>query len=258
MKSSNMTILICCLLVCCGCTSEFNLATGREESLFYTTEQEVRIGEKVSKQFDKHYEISTEVEENKRVNRILDKIVAVCDRKEFVYTIKIIDDDKLNALSLPGGPVYVFKKLVDKVNDDELAGIIAHEVAHIAARHGVKRMQGALGYTLVQALAVSTGNTDAILGAQAAYLTAFLAYSREDEFQADRLGVKYMKKAGYDPSGMVNLLEKLMEEKRRAPLQKFGYWRTHPYLNERMAVVRQAITGQLDFKGYLNLTGNER
>ncbi|OGX07372.1 MAG: hypothetical protein A2Z88_03805 [Omnitrophica WOR_2 bacterium GWA2_47_8] len=241
-----------------GCISEYNLATHQEETFLFDDEKEMKVGEAVAKQFDEHYELVADVDVNERVQRILDRIVAVCDRKQLVYTIKVVEEDQMNAVSLPGGYIYVFKKLIDKVkSDDELAGVIAHEVGHVAAKHGMKRLQSSYGYMLLQAMAIASQDADVVAGVQTAYLTLMLAYSREDEFQADRLGVKYLKAAGYDPNAMAAFLAELQKEQNRGPLHEVNYWRTHPYIPERIAVVNQEVTGKLEFKDYLNLTGQQ-
>ena len=90
------------------------------------------------------------------------------------------------------------------------------------------------------------------------YTSVFLSFARQDEFQADELGVKYMAKAGYDPNAMVKFLNILKDAEYKAPPGEANYWRTHPYISERIGLVNKEITGQLDFEGYLNLTGNEK
>ena len=241
-----------------GCMSEYNLATHREETYLYGTDKEIKVGDSVARQLESHFPIDSEVEANQRVQRILERIVAVCDRKELVYTVKIIDEDKLNAVSLPGGYIYVYKGLIDKVdNDDELAGVIAHEVGHIAARHAMKRLETSMGYAVMQVLAVQSGSPALAQGVQTAYLAMFVGYSQEDEFLADKLGVKYMRVAGYDPEKMASMLHKLHANEQKEPLREFSYWRTHPYIPQRIANVNREITGELHFKDYLNLIGNE-
>ena len=168
-----------------------------------------------------------------------------------------MDKDELKRVSLPGGYVYVFKGLYDKLTtDEELAGVVAHEVGHINARHSIKKLQASYGYLLTQLLAIQ-GGSRASQGVGLIYTSVFLSFSREDEFQADQLGVKYLKKAGYDPKAMLKVLEVLKKAEEKAPARELNYWRTHPYLNERIGVVNKEINGQLDFEGYLNLTGNE-
>lgn len=251
-----ITVVAVCWLA--GCSSQYNLATNQQETLLHGTEKEIKIGASVAQQFDANYSISSDMQANERVQAILERIVAVCDRQELVYTIKIIDEDKINAVSLPGGYIYIYKGLLDKVkNDDELAGVIAHEVGHITAKHGMKRLQASYGYAFLAVASVAAGDAQLAQGAQAAYMSVFLAYSREDEFQADELGIKYMKKAGYDPAGMTGVLKLLQEQQQKEPLQQLSYWRTHPHLSERISASNKAVTGQYEFKDYLNLIGNE-
>lgn len=241
-----------------GCASEFNLATGEQEMLMVGTDQEIKVGDAVAHQMEKQFKIIEDVDVNERVQQILDRIVAVCDRQDIIYSIKVIDEESLNAVSLPGGYIYVFKGMYDAVqSDDELAGVIAHEVGHVTAKHGVKRMQASYGYAFLQVLSVASGSADAAVGANALFTTVFLAHARGDEFQADKLGVKYLKAAGYDPNAMLGVLKRLDKKHRKDPDQPMVYFRTHPYINERMAIVNKEITGQLDFKGYLNVTGHD-
>ena len=238
-----------------GCTTEYNLATGRQETLMYGTEKEVKVGDAIARQIDANYEIINDIDVNERLQRILDRLVAVGDRKDIVYTIKAIDEDEINAVSLPGGYIYVFNGLMDKLEtDDQLAGVIAHELGHITAKHSMKRLQSSYSFMVLQVLAASSGNTDVAQGVNALYVTAFYAYSQEDELEADRLAVKYTKKAGYDPRGMLDVLDVLRKE---SPMRRISYFRTHPHIPERKAALNMEITGELEFADYLNLTGNE-
>ncbi len=250
---SVMVLLFYCTLV--GCTSEYNLATQKQETLLYGTVKEVGIGEAMASKMEQQYEIITDVDTNERVQGIFDRLIAVADRKDIVYFIKVIDEDIMNAVSLPGGYVYVFQGLIDKVDsDDELAGVIAHEIAHITAKHSVKRIQNMYGALILQGLA-SQSNAKVAQGVGLALTSLFMEYSQEDEFEADRLGVKYLKKAGFDPHAMTRLLDKLRKEEEQGKIREYSYWRTHPYISSRIAIVNQAVTGKMDFKDYLNLMG---
>lgn len=256
LKKMGVPILGLFLWVCLlgGCTTEYNLATGKQETLLYGTEKEIKIGDAIVQQMEANYKFNIDFDVNERVQKILDRIVEVCDRKELVYTIKVIEEDKVNAVSLPGGYLYVFKGLLDQVkNDDQLAGVIAHEVGHITAKHAMKRLQAAYGYTLLQILAVSSGDREAASGTSAILTSIFFAHSREDEFEADKLAVKYTKKAGYDPSEMIIVLKILQEEDKKGPRKPISYFRTHPFIPERIAVVGREISGQIEFRDYLNL-----
>ncbi len=251
--SSFSLVFLCCVLA--GCSTEYNLATQQQETLIYGTDKEVSIGDAVSAKMEQQYDIVTDVDVNERVQRILDRIAAVCDRKDITYFIKVLDKDVLNAVSLPGGYVYIFKGLYDELKTDEqIAGVIAHEVAHITARHAVKRIQNAYGAMILQGLATQS-SAKVAQGVNFALISLFSEYSQQDEFEADRLGVKYLKKAGYEPTAMVQVLVKLREDQEKSPAREYSYWRTHPFIPQRISVVNQAITGKLDFKDYLNLMG---
>ena len=259
---SFVSLCLCVLvsLSMVSCTySEFNLATGQQETLIYSTEKEERIGLNVAAQLENHYDILWDDALQSRLKKILERIEKVCDRKELVYTIKVIDEeDEINAVSLPGGHVYMFKGLTDKLKtDDELAAVIAHEVGHITARHSMKRLQASHGMLLLQLGAIAADEGSLAQGVGAAYQTAFLAYSRQDEFQADKLSVKYLQRAGYDVTAIIRVLKMLQEEQRKRAPSHVSYFRTHPYVEERIAVVRREISGQLDFESYLDLTGQE-
>lgn len=242
-----------------SCATEYNLATQQEETLLYGSEREKNIGAGMAQEIDKQIKLCTDVDVNERVERILKRIVAVCDRQELVYTIKVIDEDLLNALSLPGGYVYIYKGLIDKVkNDDELASVIAHEVGHITAKHSIKRMQSMYGDLLLQAAAIATTDGEFAAGVNVALSSLFFAHAREDEYQADSLGIKYMKKAGYNPEGMVDMLKILKSHQDKERSTPYSYWRTHPYLTQRIASAGKYTNQDLNFREYLNLTGENK
>lgn len=237
----------------CAASSYYDLATHRQEWTLYTTDQEVQMGRKISKQVEKHFKVLEDPAAQNRVNTIGQKLSEACDRKELVYYFKVLELKEVNAFSLPGGYVYVNSGLLEKVKkDDELAGVLAHEIGHIAARHAVKRLQTSMAYSLLQALAVGTRTSpEAVRGAQVAFSQIFLAYARGDELMADRLAVRTMKRAGYDPYAMATFLEKLKEILREKPTAG-TYVRTHPYLSDRIRVVHEEIEGKMRFQDYIN------
>jgi predicted Zn-dependent protease len=192
----------------------------------------------------------------KRVEDIGKKIAAVCDRKEIDYHFAVLQDDEVNAVSLPGGFVYVNSGLVDKVaNDDELAGVLAHEVGHIVARHSIKKLQGYQGYSLLRILLAQVPQAGSEVGtaADVAFTELLLGYGREDELLADQLSVRYTKLAGYNPRAMVDFLKKLEEINKRKPLQPRNYFKTHPYVPDRIRVIKQELGEQINFKDYINI-----
>ncbi|MDP3142751.1 MAG: Maf and M48 domain-containing protein [Candidatus Omnitrophota bacterium] len=254
LKKIGAPLLMLMLFFLSGCYTEYNIATEKQETLFYSTEKEVNLGDGISREFEKKYKPLQDTVAQERVEGIGEKIASVCDRKELIYHFKVVDDKEVNALSLPGGYVYVNKGLLERVkNDDELAGVIAHEVAHIVAKHSVKKLQAMWGYSLLTILASQGTDPDFAQGVNLAFVSIFLGYSREDESLADKLAVKYLRKAGYNPQGMVDFLVALKEVHRKEPDRPFSYWRTHPYIAQRIALVKQEVTGKMEFKDYLNL-----
>jgi MAF protein len=238
-----------------GCQTEYNLVTGQEETYFYSTDKEVQMGKAIAKSVEKEYKPVDDPLIQKRVEDIGKKIAAVCDRKEIEYYFKVLDDNEVNAVSLPGGYVYVNKGLIDKVaNDNELAGVLAHEVGHIVARHSIKKLQGMMGYSLLKILTVAVPGTGQVgTAADVAFTELMLGYSREDELLADQLSVRYARRAGYDPHGMITFLEKLQEIYRRKPPMQKSYFKTHPYVPDRIRVVKQEIGESIDFTDYINI-----
>jgi MAF protein len=238
-----------------GCSTEYNKVTGQQESYYYSTDREVELGKSMSKQMEKQVKLIDDPLVQNRVQIIGKKIAAVADRKDIDYSFKAIADDEINAVSLPGGFVYVNKGLIDRVaNDDELAAVLAHEIGHIVARHSIKKLQAAMGYSLVSILTIPIPSSgEARVAADLAFTQLYLGYSREDELLADQLGARYSKLAGYNPQAMITFLEKLEEHNRRKPLQPKNYLKTHPYVPDRIRVVKQELGEKIDFNDYINI-----
>ncbi len=253
-----LTLTMCFFLF--GCVHhEYNLATQQQEAYLISTEREVAVGESVARHIEEQFTMSTDLDLNARVSAIAKRIVEVCDRKELVYTVRIIDhEDEVNAFALPGGFIYIFKELIDKTDsDDEIAGVIAHEIGHITARHAIKRMQAQHGYNLLMALSVATGQGQMAGGVHLAFASVVSAYSRQDEMEADTLAVRYLQRAGYDPMAIATFLEKLLEISASRPSRSFSYWRTHPYTSQRIAMVTKKASGEMSFRDYIRLTQEE-
>ncbi len=244
-------------LIISGCTTEYNIVTGEQDTYYsgYSTDKEVQMGQNIAKEVAKEYKMAHDPLVQKRVEDIGKKIAAVSDRKEIDYHFFVLEEDEVNAVSLPGGYVYINKGLVDKVSsDDELAGVLAHEVGHIVARHSIKKLQALQGYSLFRLLvAVAPSSGDVGTAADTAFTELLLGYSREDELLADQLGARYAKLAGYDPHAMISFLQKLQEINRRRPLAPKTYFKTHPYTPDRVRVVKEELGERVDFDDYINV-----
>ncbi|MFH1281182.1 MAG: Maf and M48 domain-containing protein [Candidatus Omnitrophota bacterium] len=254
-KRLGLFLIICFVLVSSGCSTEYNLVTKKEEKYYYSTDKEVQMGQAINRQVEKELKFSNDPLQIKRVQDIGKKIATVSDRKEIDYYFQVLEDDTVNAVSLPGGYIYVNTGLLDKVsNDDELACILAHEVGHIVARHSIKKLQAMQGYSVLRLLvAVAPGTGEVGPAADAAFTQFLLGYSREDELLADKLGARYAKLAGYDPHGMIDFLTKLQDMHRRMPIAEKSYYRTHPYVPDRIRVVKQEIGEPIGFDDYINI-----
>ena len=258
LKKAGVTLLMLfCSFNIFGCATEYNVASDTEDIMFFSTDKEVNIGDSMSREVERAYAVIKDPELNARVERVGSSIAAVCDRRELMYRFRVIEDEKekdaVNAVSLPGGYVYVYKNLLKVAEtDDELAAVLGHEIGHIAARHSIKRLQAILGYNIISVLAAGTRNPDFAMGAQAAYLQLLSGYSQEDELAADRLGVRYAKRAGYDPAAMLEFLEKLQKRHKKEPLRGISYFRTHPFTSERIKVSREELGEKMSFEDFIN------
>ncbi|MBN3038017.1 MAG: M48 family metalloprotease [Candidatus Omnitrophica bacterium] len=238
------------------CSAEYSLATKKEEYVLFGTEKEVGIGRSIANKIEEEYDICKDPEVREKVEDIGRKLASVCDRKDTSYFFTVLEGEKVNAFALPGGYIYLFEGVIEKAeSDDEIAGVLAHEIGHVVARHSMKRLQSSIGYSILSVLAlVATKDPQFKRGTDIAFSQLMLGYSREDEFLADKLSVKYVKKAGFDPKAVVSFLEKLQQLEKEAPLQPIveNYARTHPYLPERIAAVKQEVYGKMEFTDYLN------
>jgi predicted Zn-dependent protease len=205
----------------------------------YSLEREIKLGKRLATELEKRSELLNDPVIQELVNRVTQNIVINSDSKTPV-TVKVINSSEINAFSLPGGFLYVNRGLIEAAdNEAELAGVIAHEVAHIAARHGVEQAsrKDLINWT-TRSLSIFGGGTRSIN--RAARVLSF-KFSRSSEKEADRLAAQYLWKAGYDPQALITFLEKLgaQEKKTRIPLQNL--FRTHPVSQDRIRDTRNLL-----------------
>jgi len=224
-----------------GCTTIYNPATGQRESFFIDSRMEASLGQDMAKQINSEMKLVNDPGLNQRVQKIGKKIAAVSDRQDVEYKFNIVEDRQFNAFALPGGIVYINSGLLEAANDDELAAVLGHEVGHIAARHSVKRLQAVLGYQIIASIALGGNQKPQVAQAVGVVFNVVtLGYGRKDEFLADKLGVKYAKYAGYNPNGMVTLLQKLKKESKETGLN-IVFLRSHPPVDERIKLAQLEI-----------------
>jgi len=256
-------ILALCVPVLLGFPGRgFNKATKKDELIFMSTEKEKIIGLKISKQVEEKFSGPDDPLVQERIEKIGEKVSAVCERKDVIFRFKVISDPEeeiFNAFALPGGYIYIFDDMVKAMEtDDRIAAILAHEVGHVAAKHSIKRLQSALGMNALLLLGVGMSASGGASGRDVAEASNALShlmasYSREAEVEADMLSVRYLREAGFDPGGVVGALLCLQAMRKKGPIRRYMYFRTHPYLSERLSRAKMEVNGQMDFNSFMNL-----
>jgi len=216
-----------------------NINTGIIAKMSGSTEKEVRLGRELAAEVDRQAKFVDDPTITEYVNRVGQNIVLHSDSK-VPFTIKVIDSDEVNAFALPGGFFYVNKGLILAAdNEAELAGVMAHEIAHVAARHAVENQTKAslLEYGAL-AGSIFLGGIPGMIYQNTAgigLLGIFMKFSRGAEEEADKLGVQYMYAAGYDPGAMATMFEKLEAKNKKKPGLIARAFSTHPAPPDRRA-----------------------
>ena len=208
-------------------------------SMSGSTEKEVRLGRELAAEVDRQAKFVDDPIITEYVNRVGQNIVLHSDAK-VPFTIKVIDSDEVNAFALPGGFFYVNKGLLLAAdNEAELAGVMAHEIAHVAARHAVENQaKGTLLEYAALAGSIFIGGIPGMIYQNTAgigLLGIFMKFSRSAEEEADKLGVQYMYAAGYDPGAMATMFEKLEAKNKKKPGFIARAFATHPAPPDRRA-----------------------
>ena len=211
---------------------------------FYSIEKEIALGKGLAQQVERQAKIIDDPVIAEYVNRLGQNLVRNSDAK-VPFTIKVIDTEEVNAFALPGGFFFVNSGLILKADTEaELAGVMAHEIGHVAARHGTRQatrgeiaqlatiplifLGGWAGYGIRQAASV-------------AIPIGFLSFSRAMEAEADLLGLEYMYKAGYDPIAFVDFFEKVQSLEKKKPGTMSKVFLTHPPTDNRIAIAQKHI-----------------
>ena len=232
--------------VICGCSAlgTYNPATGQNELIMISTQEEVAMGQQAHEQILKEYTLSTDEAMNRRVRSIGRRLALVSDRQDYTYQFFVLESKEYNAFTIPGGRIYMFSGLLkDLPSDDAVAAVLGHEIGHCAARHTIKKFQAAMGYNLIGSIILSQvgDNAQSIVRMSTDGLMnlVFSAYGRQDEYQSDMLGLKYMNAAGYRLEGMIETLELLRDASKGSSVPLI--LRTHPYAEDRINAVRTKI-----------------
>ncbi len=223
------------LLLSCATTGP----SGQKSFIIIPSGQEVEIGAGMAQQVEGTETILPDSVWQAYLAEVGHKIVDICDRQDIEYHFKVIQSDQVNAFAAPGGYVYFYTGLLREMdNEAEMAAVMAHEISHVVARHGIKRLQKALGVALAYELAFGGEGAgqalDAAIGLGMGLV--FAGYSRGAEREADRFGIHYMAKAGYNPQGALGMFDKLAAlGDRGAPNVFDKLASSHPETQERIA-----------------------
>ncbi len=215
--------------------------TGCRTKSFLSTRQEVGLGREGARQVEQEFRVDTSSPDAERVRRVGMSLIPHMDKRDVPYTFKVIDAKQINAFSLPGGPVYVYRGLLDMMgnDDDALACVLGHECGHVNARHAARQISSQFATNLFISLAIPnpTGQNLAGLGAE----LAGLKYSRDDEYEADRRGLSYAHFAGYNPDGMIRFFGKLERLEKRQGGSDPEWLQNHPVTGARIEKAQTMI-----------------
>ena len=237
-----------------------NVGCGRGVGNWYTVEGQVARGRVYAQQIEAQIKLVNDPVVTEYVNRVGQNLVRNSDA-QVPFTIKVIDSDVVNAMALPGGFFYVNSGLILAADEEaEMAGVMAHEIAHVAACHYGREMTRANLLQMASIPFIFMGGAIGYAGYEAAGLAipmTFLKFSRGFEAEADYLGVEYMYRAGYDPSAFVSFFEKIqaMEKKKPGTLSKA--FDTHPQTPDRIEKTQSEIRKILPSKPQYVVTTSE-
>jgi predicted Zn-dependent protease len=228
---------------------------------WYSTDTEIKMGRQYSAEVEKSTKLITDPVVTEYVNRIGQNIVKNSDCK-VPFTIKVIDSDEINAFALPGGFFYVNSGLILNADEEaELAGVMAHETAHVCAHHAMREMTrlnyAQIGMVPVMILVGGWTGYGIYEGAQLALPITFLKFSREFEAQADYLGVQYMYRAGYDPQAFITFFEKVQALQKRKPGLVSKAFADHPQTPDRILHSQEEIARILPPRDEYTVTTSE-
>ncbi len=234
MRSRDLALLLILVLM-------LGIPAPRAQAALITTQQEVAIGRDAAQELEGRFGVVQDAAQTRRLSAIGARLAAVSDRRDLPWRFRILNQKEVNAISLPGGFIYVTRGMLRFVqSDDELAFVLAHEVAHVNQRHHVNLLERYFFLSIVITLLFG-GDTTAT---QVANFVGFLlsrGFSRGAEFEADREGVTFAHRAGFRADAGLRFMERLRTAEGRDSSQFEVLFRTHPGLADRIARVREEL-----------------
>jgi predicted Zn-dependent protease len=228
---------------------------------WYSLEKEIALGKQLAQEVERQSRVINDPVVAEYVNRVGQNLVRNSDAK-VPFTIKVIDGEEVNAFALPGGFFFVYSGLILKADtESELAGVMAHEIAHVAARHGTcQATKGQIANLATIPLIMMSGGWAGYAlyeGASVLIPMSFLKFSRSMESEADFLGLQYLYKTGYDPESFVDFFEKIETLEKRKPGTMAKVFSTHPPTGDRITNAQNEIAKILKEKPEYVVTTSE-
>lgn len=213
-------------------------------------EDEIRVGREAAQQVERENPILRNRTVNQYLQNLGDRLARHGDRPNLRYHFKVIDKPEVNAFALPGGYIYINRGILElSENESELAGVVAHEIAHISERHHIEQMQKAqmlgMGLSVLDLILGGQRGTAEEIGALGAQMLAqgvFFKFSRDAERDADREGVRMLRGAGIHPEGMISLFHRMDQMREARPALIGDFFSTHPSLSERQTNISGMMT----------------
>jgi predicted Zn-dependent protease len=211
-----------------------------------STQQELELGRQYAAEINRQLPIVDDPQVHRYINELGNTIQRQPGNRDIPYTFYVVNSEEVNAFAVPGGFVYINRGLIERTDNlAELAGVVAHEIGHVEARHSAEMLER------LQAAQVGVGIASILLGAPPSGLAGaavdigaqayFARHSREAENEADAIAVRILPSAGIDPTGLVTFFLELIEERQRTPSRLEQWFSTHPLTEERIANVRALI-----------------
>ena len=254
MRTLHLPVLLALGLSLTSCVTRTDPVTGKSGLSFYSDEDEIAIGNSAAPSMEQQSGgLYRDPALEAYVASVGARLASASDRKGMPYRYRVLNSGILNAFALPGGHIYITRGLLTRLgSENELAAVLGHETGHVAARHGIKHMEFATGVGVLldlgaRAAARTEDPTNAQAGLKVARIVAGLGslkYSRDDERQADHLGITYAERAGWDPRGMLGLMKVLQSSETSEPSAIEGLLRTHPLTSERIRNAESELAGR--------------
>lgn len=253
-KSYMLCLCMACLMLIAGCAKA--PYTGRNQLIIISQQQELALGHQAARDVLQKEKRDTTSPRAQSVERVGSRIAAVSGRNDFTWEFHtIINDETPNAFCLPGGKVFVYTGLFDYAqNDDQLAAVIGHEVGHAIARHGAERVStamaaqtgAAVGMIAISGSDMSPASRQLTMAAMGLGVNVgvILPFSRGQEYEADRIGLILMAKAGYDPRAALNFWQAFAQQPGKKPPE---FLSTHPASENRIQSIRALIPEAMQY-----------